>query len=779
MNIAQFLEFLSEYRMIFIAILDVLVIAAVVILASVLLNRMKANYESAHAEENRLMLRNMDYSTVDEQRRATILRQCIVPDAVDPGPNGYLVIDDGGREVFARSFTIDRMPKRTRYANTFSELLNFASCTSSIFVEPIPDSEMSRKLDKHIVVLESEHIAAEGDTNRQRKLRGQYRETERLAEEVESGNEKFFYVRFLFTLIADDLERLNKLSDEFRGLALNKQIAITSTYGVQAEAFVSNLPLNRSQNIKSKYIKSDALKAHLFDRPALSTIFNYTESSFSHKNGAPLGRNLFTRKPFVFDVYDPSHDGFLMIIAGKTGSGKSVTIKVLCERYAPLGYRFVAIDSQARKGTGEGEYAALAEILNGVNFQLSNRSGNILNIYDVQESLTYMKDSDTSGYEVRTLELSDKITLVNSDIRTMMSAGESVKDDRLNIYLNRIISDANLAIYNDLGIYDKQPDSLYEMGRTVVDGKLSSGLVPKKLPTITDFYKKILVMYKHNQDPALAEAYRMIIYGMKDYVRELYYSEETLRFFSAAEYNVLPDHPVEKGFKLYTNEFNVQEKVTAIHGIRPYFDGQSTINISKNCPFTNIDISQLTEFDKVVAREIAMGFVNEQFIKKNSESIHSADKLLAIFDEAHENFAYEYARIVLANAARTARKRNVGLIFCTQTIMEFDRFPETQDILKQAAVKMVCKQDAQDKKYLMEALSLTDSQANLLTNFIGYSEDDDEETKNKHRGEMCVVDSNKVSFVKVDMIKATEEYAAETSAAGIEKIYTVNQGVAS
>lgn len=779
MNIAQFLEFLSEYRMIFILILDVLVIAAVVILVSVLLKRLKESYESAHAEENRLMLRNIDYSTVDEQRRATILRQCIVPDAVDPAPNGYMIIDDGGREVFARSFTIDRMPKRTRYANTFSELLNFASCTSSIFVEPIADSEMSRKFDRHIVVLESEHIAANGDTNRQRKLRGQYRETERLAEEVESGNEKFFNVRFLFTLVADDLTRLNKLSDEFRGLALNKQIVIKSTYAVQAEAFVSNLPLNHSQNIKSKNIKSDALKAHLFDRPALSTIFNYTESSFSHKNGAPLGRDIFTRKPYVFDLYDPSHDGFLMVIAGKTGSGKSVTIKVLCERYAPLGYRFVAIDSQARKGTSEGEYAALAEILNGVNFQLSNRSGNILNIYDLQESLTYIKDSDTSGYEVRTLELSSKITLANSDIRTMMSAGVSVKDDKLNIYLNRIISDANLSIYNDLGIYDKQPDSLYEMGTTIVDGKLSSGLIPKKLPTITDFYKKILVMYKRNQDPALAEAYRMIIYGMKDYVRELYYSEETLRFFSASEYNSLPDYPDEPGFKLYRNEFDVNEKVVAIYGIRPYFDGQSTISISKNCTFTNIDISQLPESDKVVAREIAMGFVNEQFIKKNSESIHSADKLLAIFDEAHENFAYEYARIVLANAARTARKRNVGIIFLTQTIKEFDRFPETQDILKQAAVKMVCKQDPQDKNYLMETLSLTESQVKLLTNFIGYSDEDDEETKNKHRGEMCVVDSNKVSFLKVDMIKATEALAAETSAAEIEKIYTVNQGVAS
>ena len=143
----------------------------------------------------------------------------------------------------------------------------------------------------------------------------------------------------------------------------------------------------------------------------------------------------------------------------------------------------------------------------------------------------------------------------------------------------------------------------------------------------------------------------------------------------------------------------------------------------------------------------------ENFVKKNSENIHSAAKLIFIVDEAHESFMYPYARIIFANLARTARKRNVGMIFSTQTVREFDDYKETRGILKQATVKMICKQDPQDRDWLIKNLDLTPAQARVLTKEIGFNDNDDESTKNAHRGEMCVIDNRNVGFIKVDMIK--------------------------
>lgn len=774
MGIEQFLKELAKYRLLFVIALAAVLLAITVILIIQIVRRIVESYKEAQADENKLTLRNKDYSTVDKERRANVIRQIIAPDNVDPAPNSYFIIDDAGRELYVRSFTISSMPKRTNFNHTFAGLLDFPSCTSSIFIEPITENEMSRKLDKHINIIEAEHIAAQGNTNRQRKLEGQYRETEQWARKVEDGDEKFFNVGFIFSILARDLETLNKESDNFRNVAIGKQITISNCYGVQAEAYASNMPLNRKVSIVSKGIRSDCVKMHQMDSKSLSTLFNYTASTYTHKNGVPLGRDMFTRKPFLFDVYDSGHDGFLIVIAGKTGSGKSATIKILCERTALHGYRFVAIDSQKRKNTSEGEYASLAEILDGVNFQISRDSDNVLNIFEVHEEKKYVKDSMQSGYFVRHLDLGAKILLSANDVRTMMSEKE-INDDALNIYIDRIIVDCISAMYNKFGIKDKEPDSLYEVGRTVVNGQLTSGLVPKKLPTITDFYKELLLEEKDNKDPDLVKPYKLIKMGMKDFVRELYYSEYSCTFFTKEEYMALPANSLKPGEKVFKNtETDFIEEVKAIKGTRPYFDGQSTIAISKECKFTNIDISQLSEKERITAREIAINFVTEVFIKGNAESIDDADKLLAIFDEAHENFTFEYARKTLANSARVARKMNVSLVFSTQTIEEFGRYDETKDILAQAAVKMVCKQDPRHKELLMHDLHLTDAQADLICNRIGCHDDADEETKNKHRGEMCVIDGNKVIFIKVDMMPGVENLSVDTDAESIKKLFKVS-----
>lgn len=770
MTFTQVMTGLSNYIVVFKLILEVLIVGIIVLTGHSVYLNVKKQYQKAQQLENKAVLKNLDYSKVRNEQRRSIIRQIIAPDAVDPGPNGYMLINDSGKDVYIRSFTLSKMPKTTDFAKTFSPLLDFSGCTASIFIEPIDDQTISRKMDKQLDVLESEHIANAGYSNRQRKLQGEYKDTEAWAKKVESGDESFFNVGFLFSLFADSMDNLNKASDNFRAQALSRGMDISSCYSVQAEAYLSNLPFNRKVSINSPFIKSDAVKMFQMDRKSLSTVFNYTESTFSHKDGIPLGRNYFNGKPFVFDIYDKSHDGFLVCIFGKTGSGKSATIKMLCERYAPQGYRFVAIDSQARKGTSEGEYATLAVVLGGVNYQFSGRGGVTLNPFEISESTVMVKDSAGSGHEVRTLELADKITQALNTVRTLM--GNNAKfEGTLATYIDRIITDSLSEMYNDCGIFDKKPESLYEEGSIVVNGTLTSGRVKKKMPTFTDFYKILLKRSRENRDASLTEAFKMVIYGLQDYVKELYYSEKSLHYFTAEEYEDL-DFAEDGKTKIYDGA-GVPEVVLSIRGVRPYFDGQSTFEIARESPFTNIDISQLPESERVIARQVAIDFVNEQFIKKNSETISSADKLVAIFDETHENFEYEYSRKTLANAARTARKRNVSLIFSTQTVAEYDRHPETQDILKQAAVKMICKQDYQDREHLIKTLGITESQAELIVNGIG-GNSKNEEDRAKHRGEMCVIDVAKVTFIRVDYLRETERLSVETDAAELERVFKVH-----
>ena len=724
--------------------------------------------------ENELSLKNADYEELDHAKKTSVLRNIVAPDGIDPGPNSYTIVNDGGKDVYIRTLNIVVMPRRDKFATTFAGLLDFPDCTSSVFVKPISEESMIHKMDRHITVLTSEDLSAGGDVNRRRKLQAQIRDASNWAAQVENGENRFFEVGFLFSIHADDIQSLNKKTSQFKSIAAGKGIGVSSCFSVQAEAYAQNAPFNNTVVIGSQYIKSEAIKWYKMDKRSISAIYNYTQSSYTHNSGIALGRDMFTAAPIMFDIYDGSHDGFTLVIAGKTGCGKSATIKMMACRELLHDFHFVAVDSQARKGMSEGEYAGLAKLCDGVNFKLSNSSNEIMNIFEISETTSTVKTEDNNIEEIRSLELTDKIIMVANVLKTIVkgSAKGGNTAMQMDVYINRILVDnLNLMYTQTFGIRDGDPDSLYTTpgNPMALDKGITSGKPVKRLPTLTDFYKQLLISDRANTDSTLVEAYNVILMSLQDYVRELYYSERTRIFFDEDQVKRMPFMEGGKG-RVYINDQNQRESVVEIRGIKTYFDGQSSIHINKECPFTNIDISQLPDSEKVLARQVAIDFVNENFIKKNSENLNSADKLMCIFDECHEMFAIEYTRATLDNAVRTARKRNVAIILSSQTLKEYDNHPETQAILKQAAVKFIFKQDYQDREYLMKTVGLTANQTDFILNSLG-GNPSDESDKNRHRGEMCIIDNKQVCFCKVDYRKDTEALPVETDARGIEMLF--------
>lgn len=771
---------LAQYKTLFLLVFEILLIVVLVIIARSMYEKWKHGQEERRKEENKRILTSGNFrGKIKEEKRQNAIRHMVAPGGVDVGPNSYMAISDGGKEVYVRSVTLTQLPRKVKYGETLKMLLNFPNCTSTCFVVPIDSSEMGHKLDKQINILGAEQYAEKGNVNRLRRLSRQEDEVTKWADQVDVGDKKFFNVGFLFTFVAESVEELNKITDSFRSLALNKKMDISNCYGVQSEAFLSNMPFNRVGNSVFKEIDSDAVTMFLMDQASVSFILNYTTDYFSHKKGVPLGRNLFTGMPFVFNLAEPSHDGMTCIMCGKTRSGKSATIKMLIERMVPQGWRFVSIDSQTRKGTSGGEYVTSAEINAGVNFEISSKNANILNPLHVEESTEFVRTGADSGYERRTLDLNGAITEIVYTLRTMIFNGANTADGmEENVQLDAvfdsdvttILTDIVKELFREKGIVHGDADSLYEEADVIKGGFLQAGFVPKSQPTVSDVYKKVLLRRRANRDEKMEGAFKYIVNNLQEYVRELYYAPENGLFFTRQQYESFSISKGTNGGRIYINEEDEEEIVLEIRGIRPYFDGQSTLTLSKECPFTNIDISQLTENERRVAREIAVRFVNEHYIKKNSENLDHADRLVCIVDEAHDCMKYQYGRMTFANASRTAAKRNVGIIFATQTVAEWERYPETLDILRQASVKMIFKQDGQDRELIKKALNITHSQATIITDMLGVVTDkEDPEAANKHRGEMCVIDGEQVVFIKVDYLRKTEALAVETDAASVIK----------
>lgn len=368
-------EFLMQHRLLVItAFIGLMVLAAVMTVIICLVIRRKKDSLGEEIQERK----------TKKAEKVTEARRVVAPDGINPNPMSYTIIHDAGHDIYVRSFTIDTLPKRTVFAATFPALFNFDRTTSSVFIEPIGEGRASHLLDGRIVDIETSIITAEknADRNQIRKLSTKLRDAENWAQKIETGDNSLYHVYFLFTIMADSLERLNRRTDAFRNLAKEKQITISCCYSLQAESYLTGMPLMYRYQASAGPIRSCGLKRHTLDKLSVASIFNHTQDSFFHAHGIIIGRNMSTGMPVAFDVYDKKHNGYNMVYAGMTGTGKSACMKILASRYITKnGYRFVCIDSQAKGNRGE--YAMLADMMCGTNYEIKNNAGNIINLFDI------------------------------------------------------------------------------------------------------------------------------------------------------------------------------------------------------------------------------------------------------------------------------------------------------------------------------------------------------------------------------------------------------------
>ena len=360
----------------------------------------------------------------------------------------------------------------------------------------------------------------------------------------------------------DELEKYKELLSS----EMSKNfIDIKPAWAMQDEASRSNMP----------YCDNKLSKSHTFDRLAMSTVFPFFTSEVGHENGIPLGFNKQTGLPILYDNFSSKLTNYNMVIFGKSGAGKSVTIKTITARSAVLmGIESLALDA-------EGEYGVVAEALGGVNVTLSPNSKTVINLFDIEPE--NVKDEIT-GKERTVLSVENKVEDVTNGLLTM--ARGSTRSKEVNELTKQIISEAVAEEYAALGITNNI-ESLYtrdENGGPVNISENYLGRTKKDMPTIGSWYKRICRKAQENENPDYRFHYSYLVKVMKQYVREY-------------------------------------------QGQMAYFDGQSTFELLDGVPFINIDISQLEErFARPLAQQIMLSWVWEKYVKKNSEDKTKAAK---------------------------------------------------------------------------------------------------------------------------------------------------------
>jgi len=472
-------------------------------------------------KKNQKTLENIEQVNVTEEQydilRKKSIKELIAPSGIDASNLDYLKIISSTTR-FARSFFIFSLPRMATFPYLLKDMYEFKDTNTSIYINPVPEAESQRKLNKTINELETERMVAadKGNINRESILSQKKIEAEELRDNIAAGFNKLFEASIVTTLFSYNLKDLDASTTLLVNELAKSMVSLKTTWALQEEAFKSNVPL-----------MSDTInKTHTFDRNSMGTLFPFTTSEIGHDEGVPLGINKQTGTPILFDNFNNSLTNYNMVVFAKSGAGKSVTMKTLIARSCILsGIESLVLDA-------EGEYVTMADALGGVNVTISANSDTIINFFDIEEEK--VRDEIT-GKEGRVLNVESKVEDVTQVLLTM--ARGSTRSTDVNEITKQIISEAVAEEYESIGI-TSNPDSLYgsDMNSRDVFSKIK-----KNMPTIGTWYKRILDKAKENTNEDYRFHYSYLVKVMKQYIKE--YNGQLSYFDGQSTFNLLEDIP--------------------------------------------------------------------------------------------------------------------------------------------------------------------------------------------------------------------------------------------
>ncbi|HSX09195.1 MAG TPA: DUF87 domain-containing protein, partial [Candidatus Saccharimonadales bacterium] len=214
-----------------------------------------------------------------------------------------------------------------------------------------------------------------------------------LQEELAKGVERFFQFGFYITISDYDV---TKLQDTVKNLqtALGSLLLTGKPATLQMEeGFKSSLPMGQDR----LYITRN------MDTSSLASTFPFTSAVLTQNRGVMYGVNQQNGSLIIFDRF--SLENANEVVLGKSGAGKSYTIKLEIMRQFMLGAEVIVIDP-------EGEYETMTPALGGEVVEFSSGSPIKINPFDLSD--IYEEGENELGLKI--LSLHGLLKIITGDL---------------------------------------------------------------------------------------------------------------------------------------------------------------------------------------------------------------------------------------------------------------------------------------------------------------------------------------------------------------------------
>ncbi len=288
------------------------------------------------------------------------LPESIAPAAMSVSPN-YIQIGP----KFVRTIFLATYP---RYLNTswFSPVVNLDRALDiSIFVHPKSTAEMLKQLRDQLARLQAQAMeeAAKGKV-RDPVLETAMADIESLRDQLQQGTDKFFELGVYITIYEDSVKELDETENKIRGLLESQLVFAKPATFRMLDAFNSTLPTD-----------DDRLDVHTsLNTEPLSSLFPFISFDLTSNSGILYGINTHNNSLVLFDRF--KLENYNSVVFGKSGGGKSYTIKLEILRSLVFGTQVLILDP-------EDEYKYLADTVGGSAVKISINSDHHVNPFDL------------------------------------------------------------------------------------------------------------------------------------------------------------------------------------------------------------------------------------------------------------------------------------------------------------------------------------------------------------------------------------------------------------
>ena len=239
----------------------------------------------------------------------------------------------------------------------------------SMFFYPVASSIVLKQLKDKVGNLEAQIIAdADKGAARDPLRETALRDIEYLRDALTQGTEKFFQFALYITLYADNIEGLDRLSDQIEDIFGSRLVNSRRVYYQAEQGFNSTLPLGNDE----LYITFN------MNSSPIASSFPFISSELTSDNGILYGINRHNNSLIIFDRFSLQNAN--SVVFATSGAGKSYAIKLEILRSLMLGAEVIVIDP-------EREYKHLAEAVGGTYINISLSSDNKINPFDLPSSI--------------------------------------------------------------------------------------------------------------------------------------------------------------------------------------------------------------------------------------------------------------------------------------------------------------------------------------------------------------------------------------------------------